>query len=246
MHWKIYSENVSRLLAGDQQNSYSHQKLTETFENGSYAFHSPAEALLFDFLSEYSSQQKFWHVNLSSWTTYALLLLYVLAIICFFIQYRYYQRLRILQAVATHGVQLLPRTAAFDLKSSDTTAQPTTISYLQIVASNLEQIGHIDFVLAALCFAALILTVILIIVIKRKLTRRSALYADIVTANQVIQLKITDFPDASRAFSVADPLHKLGLQVRSLLCCGIVTITEHPWRIFNSLTHQNIQLPTVT
>jgi hypothetical protein len=245
MHWKIYSENVSRLLAGDQQNSYSLQKLIETFENVSYAFHSPAEALLFDFLTEYSPQEKFWYVNLSSWTTYVLLLLYVLAIICFFIQYRYYQRLRILQAVATHGVQLLPRTAAFDLKSSDTTiAQPTTISYLQTVASNLEQIRHIDFVLAALCFAALILTVIFIIVIKRKLTRRSALYADIVAANKIIQLKITDFADASRAFSVAVLLHKLGLQVRSLLCCGIVTITEHPWRIFNSLTHQNIQLPT--
>jgi hypothetical protein len=81
-------------------------------------------------------------------------------------------------------------------------------------------------VLAGLCFAALILTVIFIIVMKRKLTRRSALYADIVTAEKIIQLKITDFPDASRAFSVAVPSHKLGLQVRSFLCCGIVTITE--------------------
>jgi hypothetical protein len=63
MHWKIYSENVSRLLASDQQSSYSLKKLTETFENGSYAFHSPAEALLFYFLTEYSPRQKFWHVN---------------------------------------------------------------------------------------------------------------------------------------------------------------------------------------
>jgi hypothetical protein len=29
--------------------SYCLKKLTETFENGSYALHSPAEALLFDF-----------------------------------------------------------------------------------------------------------------------------------------------------------------------------------------------------
>jgi hypothetical protein len=73
-------------------------------------------------------------------------------------------------------------------------------------------------VLAALCFTALILTVIFIIVMKRKLARRSSLYADIVTANEIVQLKITDFPDATRAFSVAVPLQKLGLQVRSLLC----------------------------
>jgi hypothetical protein len=79
---------------------------------------------------------------------------------------------------------------------------------------------------------------------KRKLTRRSALYADIVTAEKIIQLKITDFPDASRAFSVAVPAHKLELRARSFLCFGIVTVTEHPWRIFNSLTQQNIKMPT--
>jgi hypothetical protein len=244
MHWKIYSENVSQLLASDQQSSYFLQKLTETFEKGSYAFHSPAEALLHDFLTEYSPQQQFWFVNFNSWTTYALLLLYVLAIICLFIQYRYYQRLRILQAVATHGAQLLPRTAASELKAPDVTPQPSTNSYLQIVANSLEQIRHIDFALAILCFVALILTIILIIVMKRKLTRRSALYADIVTAEKIIQLKITDFPDVSRAFSVAVPAHKLELRARSFLCCGIVTVTEHPWRIFNSLTHQNIKMPT--
>jgi hypothetical protein len=105
--------------------------------------------------------------QLDSWTTYALLLLYVLAIICFVIQYRYYQRLRILQAVAAHGELLLPITAAFELKPPNTTEQPTTISYLQIVARNLDQIRHIDFVLAALCFTELILTVIFIIVMKR-------------------------------------------------------------------------------
>jgi hypothetical protein len=88
------------------------------------------------------------HVNFSCWTAYALLLLYVLAIICFFfIHYRYYQRLRILQAVAAHGVQPFPRTAAFDLKSPSTTEQPITISYLLIVARNLDQIRHVDFVL---------------------------------------------------------------------------------------------------
>jgi hypothetical protein len=154
----------------------------------------------------------------------------------FFIQYRYYQRLRILQAIAAHGVQLLPRTAAFESKLPCTTEQPITFNYLHMVACNLDQIRHIDFVLAALCFTALILTNIFIIVMKRKLAHRSSLYADIVTANEITQLKITDFPEATRTFSVAVPLLKLGLQVRSLFCCGIVTITEHPWRIFNSHT----------
>jgi hypothetical protein len=153
-----------------------------------------------------------------------------------------------LHAVAAQGAQLLPRTAVFELKSSNATEQPITLSYLQILARNLDQIRHTDFVLATFCFIALLLTVIFIVVMKRKLTSRSSLYADIVTAEKIVQLKITDFPDASRAFSVAVPLHKFGLPVRSLLCCGIVTITDITdilnWRIFNSLTHQNINMPT--
>lgn len=51
MHWEIYSEIVTKILASDQQDSYSLTKLRETFENGPYAFHSPAEALLFVFLT---------------------------------------------------------------------------------------------------------------------------------------------------------------------------------------------------
>jgi hypothetical protein len=90
--------------------------------------------------------------------------------------------------VIAHGVQLLPRTAAIELKQLNITEQPSTISYLQIVARNLDQIRRIDFVLAALCVTALIscITVIFIIVRKRKLTRRSALYADIITAKKTV------------------------------------------------------------
>jgi hypothetical protein len=78
------------------------------------------------------------------------------------------------------------------VKSPSTTEQPITITYLQIIACNLDQIRHIDFPLAALCFTTLILTVMFIIVMKRKLARRSSLYADIIiaTANEIVQLKI--------------------------------------------------------
>jgi hypothetical protein len=79
MHWKIYSENITKILASDKQDSYSLKKLTETFQNGSYALHSPGEALLFDFLHEYTPRQKFWYLNFNSWTTYALLILYLLS-----------------------------------------------------------------------------------------------------------------------------------------------------------------------
>jgi hypothetical protein len=79
IHWKIYSENVTKLIASDQQASYSVKKLTETSQNGTFALCSPAEAMLFDFLHEYTPRQKFWYLNFNSWTTYALLILYLLA-----------------------------------------------------------------------------------------------------------------------------------------------------------------------
>jgi hypothetical protein len=119
IHWKIYSENVTKFLASDQQASYSLKKLTETFQNGTYALYSPAEALLFDFLHEYTPRQKFWYLNFNSWTTYALLILYLLAAAFIVIQYRSYQRLRILQAVAAQSIQLLPTSSRIRVETGE-------------------------------------------------------------------------------------------------------------------------------
>jgi hypothetical protein len=113
IHWKLYSENVTKILRSDIQDSYDLKKFTETLQNGSYALNSPGEALLFDFSHECTPRQKFWYHNLKSWTTYVLLILYLLAAAFIVIQYRNYQRLRILQAVAAQGMQNLQRVRAF-------------------------------------------------------------------------------------------------------------------------------------
>jgi hypothetical protein len=147
IHWKIYSENVTKLIASDQEASYSLIKLAETFQNDTFALNSPAEALLHDFLHEYTPRQRFWYLNFNSWTTYALLILYLLAAIFIVIQYRSYQRLRILQAVAAQGIQLLPRVRGFELKQATSTQQPQLGSYFESLKQNIGQIRNLDFLL---------------------------------------------------------------------------------------------------
>ena len=243
MHWQIYSENVTKILASDQQDSYSLKKLTETFENGSYAFHSPAEALLYDFLHEYSPRQKFWYVNLTSWTTYALLLLYLLAAAFIVIHYRNHQRLRILQAVAAQNIQLLPKARGFQLKQAVSTQQPQIANYVENLVQNLGQIRNLDFLLVALWISTIIGIIIVIVIIIRKLTRRSSLYVDISSGSNIAQVKLLDFPDATRSFSVITPKEPIQLRVKNLFCCGILAIPVNSWKVSNTLTGKTIKVP---
>jgi uncharacterized membrane protein YhaH (DUF805 family) len=245
MHWKIYSENVTKILASDQQDSYSLKNFTETSQNGSYALHSSAEAeaLLFDFLHEYTPRQKFWYLNLTSWTTYALLILYLLAAVFSVIQYRNYQRLRILQAIAAQNIQLLSRAREFELKQAVTTQHPQLANYLENLTQHFGQIRNLDFLLVTLWISTIIVIIIVIIIIIRKLNRRSSLYADIASDSEIVQVKLLDFPNATRAFSVITPKERNQLRLKNLFCCGILSITENSWRVLNTLTKRTIRLP---
>jgi hypothetical protein len=243
IHWKIYSENVTKILARDKQDSYDLKKLTETLQNGSYVLHSAGEALLFDFLHEYTPRQNFWYLNLKSWTTYALLILYLLATVFIVIQYRNYQRLSMLQAVAAQSMQNLPRVRAFELKQSSTTQQPQLVSYLENLTQNLGQIRNLDFILAALWISTIAVGIVITIIIFRKLKRRSSLYADIATDDQIVQVRILDFPNASRAFAVVTSKERIQLTIKNLFCCGILSITNNPWKVVNTLTKGTIKTP---
>jgi hypothetical protein len=243
LHWKIYSENVTKLIASDQEASYSLKKLAENFQNDTFALNSPSEALLFDFLHEYSPRQRFWYLNFNSWTTYALLILYLLAAVFIVIQYRSYQRLRILQAVAAQSIQLLPRVRGFELKQATSTQLPQLVSYFESLKQNIGQIRNLDFLLLAIGISTIIVGIIVLIIIIRKLKRRSSLYADFASEDQIVQIKLLDFPNATRAFSVVSSQQRIQFHLRNLLCCGILAITDNPWRVINTITKKSIRMP---
>jgi hypothetical protein len=163
-----------------------------------------------------------------------LLILCLLAAAFSVIQYRNYQRLRILQSVSPQNIQHLPGVRGFELKQAVTTQQPQLASYLENLTQNLGQIRNLDFPLVILCISTIILIIIVIIIIIRKLNRRSSLYADVASDNEIVQVKLLDFPNATRAFSVITPKERMQLRLKNLFCCGIISITDNSWRVLNT------------
>jgi hypothetical protein len=81
------------------------------------------------------------------------------------------------------------------------------------------------------------------LVISRKITRRSTLYADIASDSEIVPVKLFYFPNATRSFSVITPKERIQLRLRNLFCCGILFIKDNPWKVLNTLTKKTIKLP---
>jgi hypothetical protein len=114
------------------------------------------------------------------------------------------------------------------------TQQPQLVSYLENLTQNLGQIRNLDFILVALWISTIIVGIIVIIIIIRKLKRRSSLYVDVATDDQMVQIRILDFPNATRAFAVITSKERLQLRLKNLFCCGILSITNNSWKVVNT------------
>jgi beta-lactamase regulating signal transducer with metallopeptidase domain len=73
---------------------------------------------------------------------------------------------------------------------------------LESLAQKLGQIRNLDFILVALWISTIIVGIIVIIIVIRKLKRRSSLYVDVATDDQIVQIRILDFSNATRAFAI--------------------------------------------
>jgi hypothetical protein len=135
------------------------------------------------------------------------------------------------------------KSSGFQLKQAVSTQQPQIASYLENLAQNLGQIRNLDFLLVAFWISTIIVIIIVMIIIIKKLTRRSSLYVDISSDSKIVQVKLLDFPNATRSFSVITPKERIKLRIRNLFCCGILSITDNPWKVLNTLTGNTIKLP---
>jgi hypothetical protein len=91
------------------------------------------------------------------------------------------------------------------LKQAVSTQQPQIASYLENLAQNLGQIRNLNFLLVALLFSTMIVIIIVMVIIIKKLKRRSSLNVDILSDSNIVQVKLLDFPNATRSFSVITP-----------------------------------------
>jgi hypothetical protein len=79
LYLPLFSENVTRLLSADKSASYSLRKLSENLQNDSVIFHSPTEALLYDYINQ-QPDRAFWSWN-HGWVSYAICGQYLLVIL---------------------------------------------------------------------------------------------------------------------------------------------------------------------
>ena len=87
VNWNLYSEKVSNLLAADDSQKYSLQKLAASLKNNSVAFHSPVEVLLSEIINQ-QANHSFLGIDLSVLNTWVIVILIaIIAFLCFF-QYR--------------------------------------------------------------------------------------------------------------------------------------------------------------
>lgn len=94
-----------------------------------------------------------------------------------------------------------------------------------------------------LWISTIIAIIIVIVIVFSKLTRRSSLYVDIASDNEIVQVKLLDFPNATCLFSVITPKERIQLRLRNRFYYGIFSTTDNSWKVLNTLTRKAIRLP---
>jgi hypothetical protein len=142
-------------------------------------------------------------------------------------------------AVAMMGLSRLPKINAFAVRTEPSTTVETPNWQLAIL-----EIRHYDLIFI---FGLVLLTIavfILIVAIKRALSRRSFIYLDLASSKGIAQIKFCTLPDPSRNFSVALPKKPTTLNCVSCGLFGIVKFTSKPWKLIRAHDGRKIQLPT--
>ena len=253
VNWKLFSSNISRQLAADSELSYSLNKIADRFQNNSFIFHNPSEAVLYDILNSSKDAPRAWTIDLQSWETWSIIGLYVAIILLLASAYRLHQRLNVVVAVSM-GLHALPTAVAFGLRTSpasSVTSLPTPLT-VSTNASNtslflfelIQSVRNVDIALIALFAAVNIVSFTLVArAISRALARQSFLYLQIEAGNQLVHVKLMTFPSATRHYDVELPSEGIQLQFQSYFLFGTLTLNSQNWKVVNILTGKTITAP---
>jgi hypothetical protein len=233
----FFSDQTDKLLAADEAASYSLKKLTESLQNDSVILHTPAEAVVHDLLRQNSLMRSF---EITSWTTWITLLPWVAVAILMALHVSTFLKMRSLSAaVAMMGLSRLPKINAFAVRTEPPTTAETPAWQLAIL-----EIRHYDLIFIFGLVLLTIAVIILIVAIKRALSRRSFIYLDLASSKGIAQIKFCTLPDPSRNFSVALPKKPTTLTCVSCGLFGVVKFTSKPWKLIRAHDGHKIQLPT--
>jgi hypothetical protein len=233
--------DTDRLLAADEAAGYSLRKMVDALQNESVILHTPAEAVIHDFMTRMTEISKF--PGWTSWFTYVSVLPWVVIGLLAIVQIRTTMKLRALAAafLATRMTKL-PLVSGFAVRTEAPT--PTTISPLAWIAIVAETHRH-NLLIAAYLVILTLMLVGLALVVRKTFARRSYIYLDLATETEIAQLRFCALPDATRNFSVKVSKRPTILACRSFCLFGVISFQSKPWKLTYALTNRKVQLPTV-
>ena len=195
--------------------------------------YSSAEALLLDYIQNHPTGE-FWETNWWQWSTWGLLLIYmIVGVLTFY----YLRRSRDETAAIRHlttlisGSLLLNKTAAFELRHSTTII--TTPSYWihpDILKTTKE---HADYAHLPLTALILLLVIFLFLILWWQGKRRSYVFLDIGNRTGQVLIKLARLPNNSQQFKVQLTSRQFFIQN---FCVFAVLRLHKPWTATNVLT----------
>jgi hypothetical protein len=233
--------DTNRLLAADETAGYSLRKMVDALQNKSVILHTPAEAVIHDFMTRMVEISKF--PGWTSWLTYASVLPCVLNGLLVIAQVRTTIRPRALaEAFLSTRMAELPLVSGFAVRTEAPT--PTTIFLLAWIAIVAETHRH-NLLIAAYLVIFTLMLIGLALVVRKTFARRSYIYLDLATETEIAQIRFCALPDATRNFSVKVSKRPTVLACRSFCLFGVISFQSKPWKLTYALTNRKVQLPSV-
>lgn len=252
--WSLFSNNISSILASDTTNSYSLAKIADTIQNGTSTtiLHNPSEALLYEFLQQRMSENTFWKFHPYSWMTWTTLLTLTMIIFGLVTIYRLHCRVQFLilmianKPTATGAVETTETSPAYFIpRLTITPATPPIDSASRQLGQLLaDEVRYVDAFTLTLFTITVGVFILIIWMIKRNASRRTALYLQIRNKTRALQMRIMTFPNGMRFFSINTPREPIKITMTHLCVRVLFTIEAKKWRVKNTLTGERIAVPS--
>jgi hypothetical protein len=246
--WPLFSANTSQIVAKDKADSYSLIKLAANLENNSVVFHSPSEALLYDYIGKIGLQE-FGHKEIAISSGVGLLVAAQIFTGCWL--YRTRRQMSELSLVVLTISKFMPLSSAFELKQSQQAIKDAHFETLP-ATSNATINDAIDvilkhFITCQIIYLGLLFCIslcVMMVVFRVLAARRSFLYVEKGTKTRIVQLRLMKFPTANRCYDVRTSPSSLRVSAKNYGFAVKLSFTAKHWYYRKTLTGTSTLIPS--
>jgi hypothetical protein len=216
--------------------------LAEGLQNDSMVFHSPTEALLFEYINKQTAQNSFWSFRNYGRVSWAVCGLYIIAILAIYDRWHLRRSSKVVAGLTSSGLALLPSVKA-QPQWRPVTAPPelsTTTMPLNKLADWLAHMEWQERVAVSYAAWSVVVAIILLCILawglKQAHQRRSFVYIDIITDTRVHMIRCMVLADATRCYKIRVPNDVTTLVVLNFGLFGILKLKSKRWVAKHTLT----------